>query len=324
MRKGVVQRHIEQCLLREHEKGLCFAPATQAERMALSRRVAAGEIVRPFPELYAMPSFWDAMSPLGKAMCLVRSVTRLHPDWVFCSYTAALVYGLYVPYRCVERLHVCTTRRAHSRSAGMVERHRVNGPIEVLLVNGVRVTSLPQTVFDCVRDAPLSIGLGIVDAALRYYPYDRGKLAEQVRVEGSRRHGVERAIRAVSLGDESSENGGESYLRGRIIELGYMSPSDLQVELPDPVDTQRTVRVDMMWSLPNDKKVIGELDGYVKYEDEECLHGRSIVRVLVDERQRESRLTALGYPVAKFLYARLDESGYVAAVLDAFGIPRIS
>ena len=322
MKNGVVQQQLDRRLTEAHNSGLCLSPATEAERLALSRRYLAGEVARPFPGVYARPAYWDAMNPLAQALSLARTVSRLHPDWVFCSFTAAMAYGLYVPYETLDRLHVCSTRRAHSRSSSHLERHRVNGPISVQLVNGVRVTSLEQTIFECTRRSPLGVGLGVIDAALRFYARDRQELSDAIRREGRGRHGVTQALRAVSLGDLRAENGGESYLRGKIIELGYEAPTDLQVELVDPVETRRTVRVDMVWRLANGRTVIGELDGFVKYESSERARTRGAIKVLVDERQRESHITALGYPVARFLFARLDEPGYVAAVLDAFGIPR--
>ncbi len=324
MKNGVVQQQLDRRLTEAHGRGLCLSPATEAERLALSRRYLAGEIARPFPGVYARSAYWDAMDPLAKALSLARTVSRSHPDWVFCSFTAALAYGLYVPFETLDRLHVCTTRRAHSRNSSHLERHRVNGPVTVQMVNGVRVTSLEQTVFECTRRSPLGVGLGVVDAALRFYARGRQELGDAVRREGRGRHGATQALRAVSLGDPRAENGGESYLRGKIIELGYEAPTDLQVELVDPVDTRRTMRVDMVWSLANGRTVIGELDGFVKYEDSERARTRGAIKVLVDERQRESHITALGYPVARFLFARLDEPGYIAAVLDAFGIPRAS
>lgn len=324
MKNGVVQQQLDRRLDEAHSRGLCLSPATEAERLALSRRYTAGEIARPFPGVYARSAYLDAMNPLARTLSLARTVSRLHPDWVFCSFTAALAYGLYVPYEKLDRLHVCTTRRAHSRSSSHLERHRVNGPIAVRLVNGIRVTSLAQTVFECTRRSPLGVGLGVVDAALRFYARDRQGLGDAVRREGRGRHGATQALRAVSLGDPRAENGGESYLRGKIIELGYEAPTDLQVELVDPVDTRRTMRVDMVWRLASGRTVIGELDGFVKYEDSERARTKGAIKVLVDERQRESHITALGYPVARFLYARLDEPGYVAAVLDAFGIPHAS
>ena len=85
MKNGVVQQQLDRRLTEAHGRGLCLSPATEAERLALSRRYLAGEIARPFPGVYARSAYWDAMDPLAKALSLARTVSRSHPDWVFCS-----------------------------------------------------------------------------------------------------------------------------------------------------------------------------------------------------------------------------------------------
>lgn len=322
MRSGKMVRRARELLDMAEKNGLCAWGSVRGESEVLLRMERAGEVTAPYPGLYARPQFWKELGRRAQAMAVLRSLALLHPDWVFCSFSAALVYGLYLSHRSLDYVHVCTTRRAHSRSSQWLCRHRVNRPVEVVVVDGVRVTSLPQTVLDCTVRAPLPECLGIVDSALRYYELDQEFLYRQVRGLGTKRWGIGGALRAVLLGDARSENGGESYLRGLIIDAGYAPPSDLQVEFDDPLEPGQRLRVDYLWRMPGGKIVIGELDGMEYYLDERMLHERSVVRTLVDERQRESHLTALGCPVMRFEYRRLGEDGYVVARLRAFGIPR--
>ena len=81
------------------------------------------------------------------------------------------------------------------------------------------------------------------------------------------------------------------------------------------------MRVDMLWELPGGRRVIGEVDGMIKYTDAGILQDRTAVDALVDERQRESRLNALGLPVMRFLVKRAFEPGYIESILRAFNIP---
>lgn len=82
-------------------------------------------------------------------------------------------------------------------------------------------------------------------------------------------------------------------------------------------------RVDMLWEFNDGRCVIGEVDGARKYKDADCLKGKTTQDVLIEERQRESRLTALGMSVMRILVRQIFEPGYMESLLEAFGIPRI-
>ena len=60
-----------------------------------------------------------------------------------------------------------------------------------------------------------------------------------------------------------SENGGESFARGTMIELGFMVP-ELQHEFVAP-NSGIKYRCDFLWRLPGGVLIVGELDGYDKY-----------------------------------------------------------
>ncbi len=60
-----------------------------------------------------------------------------------------------------------------------------------------------------------------------------------------------------------SENGGESFARGTMIDLGFMVP-ELQHEFVVS-NTGYKYRCDFLWQLPGGGLIVGELDGYGKY-----------------------------------------------------------
>ena len=60
-----------------------------------------------------------------------------------------------------------------------------------------------------------------------------------------------------------SENGGESFARGTMIDLGFMVP-ELQHEFVAP-NSGVKYRCDFLWQLPGGGLIVGELDGYGKY-----------------------------------------------------------
>lgn len=299
----------------------CAFPTARVDEAALRARVATGLLVNPFPQLFARASYWERLKPDAQALHVIRSAHLMHADWVFAQYSAALVHGLSVSYRLLDpvclsvpwRVHTASTRRVRRLCAERVQRR---------LVAGIPVTALRQTLLECLLDAPLPDGLAIADSALRRHGIAREELVDYVRRAGKGRHGIRRALRTASLADSRAESGGESILRGRVIELGYLAPTDLQPTLADPVDQGRSYRPDLVWHLPDGRCVLGELDGCAKYRDADMLNGRTTLDVLLDERQRESRLTALGFPVMRFRYDKLRQPGYLEQILNAYQIPR--
>lgn len=120
--------------------------------------------------------------------------------------------------------------------------------------------------------------------------------------------------------DGNSENGGESFARGVMIEEGFLPPR-LQVEIPDPVEPGRMYRVDYLWETDGGV-IVGELDGRDKLADPALRKGKSMADVLRDERTRESRLTATGAKVMRFSFKDVLDRKRFVRMLEAFGVPR--
>lgn len=72
-----------------------------------------------------------------------------------------------------------------------------------------------------------------------------------------------RLRRLCELADKKSENGGESFARAQMIELGFMIP-ELQHEFVIP-GAGKSYRTDFLWKLPSGALIVGELDGHGKY-----------------------------------------------------------
>ena len=59
-----------------------------------------------------------------------------------------------------------------------------------------------------------------------------------------------------------------------------------------------------------------------KYTDENMLTGSTTAKALVAERQRESRIALLGFPVLRFTYQDLAHPYRLHNLLRAAGVPR--
>ena len=183
------------------------------------------------------------------------------------------------------------------------------------------MTCLWETVADCLRASTLREGLPIADAALRRLDVPLDAFVAGIAHLGRGRPGVRNALRTASFADPRAESGGESFARAAIIEEGFHIP-ELQASFRDPVDPWKVIRVDHLFTRADGSLVAGESDGMGKYLDEGMLEGRTTAEVLVDERQRESHINALGITVMRYRHRDVAQPGRLARILTAFGIPR--
>lgn len=301
--------------------GMLMLPADRAEAEACRRRLRSDELVRPMPGLYARRAHWEGLAPDARHLEKVRALVRIHPDWVFGSFSAALVYGLPVSYRLLDAVHLVVPARGGVRVRRGIVRHGASGDIDAEEVDGVRVTSLVQTVADCLRATDLRGGLPIADAALARLGIPPDAFLALIAHRAMGRRGAGQAIRTATWVDPRVESGGESLARAIMIEEGFQIP-DLQVEFVDPLEPGRVIRVDMLFRREDGSLVAGEVDGAGKYRDPAMLRGRTTEQALMAERRRESHINALGIPVLRLPAEKLEVAGFVARTLEAFGIPR--
>lgn len=324
-------RDAEQC-------GLCVVPQTESQRTRMVQMVQKGALERVFPGMFvssATAASWK-LNPRLRAWTLAKTYAHLHPDRALCSFSAAVVHGLWVSYSLLDKVYVVATQDEATHRSPWVFYRRIKS-LKTERVEGIVVTAIEQTVLDCALSAPFAEGLAIADSALRYRGVTNEQLLAYFRVHGKRRPGIHKAMAVARYACGDAENGGESIVRGLIIAAGYMAPSMLQLEFIDPVDITKTIRADGFFDLGHGRGVIFEVDGMVKYPGAEHEDAEGAVdpdssgevhedlrETLVAERQRESHITALGYPVMRVLFKRVREPGYLVSLLRAYGIPQVN
>ncbi|MEE8704438.1 MAG: hypothetical protein SOH58_05460 [Olsenella sp.] len=312
-RRDSLERRLDQALAR----GVCLHASDDAERQRLRRMVRRGIVSSPVRGQFVRTAAWTALNPRARALVLIRSLAILHPDWVFCGVSAAIVHGLSVSFHLLGQVHIAVPRSRHGRSTRVVARHAI-GKVPVVRVDGIRVTSLPRTVVDCLRHTSFAEGLVIADSSLQATRMSTGPFCELLGRVGRGLRGIRHALSTISWADARSESGGESLARALMVELGYQVP-ELQPCVSSALGDGHVYRPDFTWRLPTGT-VYGEFDGRAKYVDPAMTRGRNALDVLADERIRESRLAASGR-VMRLSYADLRPER-LARVLDAFGIPR--
>lgn len=317
-----VQEEVEEALDAAEARGMCLCVKSDRTKRLLDRRAESGDVVAPHPHVYARASYWRPLSPATQALHVVRAVAALHPAWVFCGTSAAIVHGLQVSEPDPSVVHALDTRGGKGRRSKYVVRHRMrSGDDEKTeIVAGVKVTPLERTIADCLRTLPMPEGLAVADSALRDYGLSREDLAGFVRAQPHAR-GSRQALQTIGWADGRSENGGESVARGIMIELGFCMP-ELQVLVEDPSRPGREFRVDYAWETGVMRPIFGELDGAAKYAERGSSGEKVSGRALLAERRRESRLTLCNASIMRFSFEEAKNRPFFEELLERYGVPR--
>lgn len=188
---------------------------------------------------------------------------------------------------------------------------------DIVVVDGVRVTSLARTVTDvAATSSSFAQSLAVVDSGLK-----RGVTRDELqRLLERPRKGVSRARAAVRHGDALAANPGESWCRAQIVEAGLPVPT-LQKRYDLHDDTVAYVDHDF------DGKVVLEFDGRVKYGGEYLGPGQAPSDVVIAEKLREDKLRELGLDVVRAIWDDLRNRQMIPLLekhLRAHGITRLS
>ena len=310
---------IEQLLTQAEQEGRCLIPPSTAIRKALLRRIGS-TIISPMPGLFARKTRWKELNRAQRHVEIVRALAMQHPDWTFCSFSAARLLGLEVSWRHLNVAHVCSATKPSARPGARIQRHQIE-PASAVDQNGPSVTPPIQTVTDCLLQTGFADGMPIADSALSKLGLTREQLMEAVEKRAGARNGraVRTALTTLQYADTRAESGGESVARAVMIETGF-APDRLQYELTDPFDSTESMRTDFALERQARELTLGELDGLVKYTDQTMLAGRTTAETLVAERQREAHLSLYGHPLIRFTMNEVRSAGMLAKKLQTAGI----
>ncbi len=312
-------QRIDQLLTQAEQEGRCLIPPSTAIRKALLRR-GGSTVVSPMPGLFARKARWEELNRAQRHCEIIRALAIAHPDWTFCSYSAACLLGLEVSWRHLNVVHVCSSTKPSARPGTRIQRHQIE-PVGAIDQGCISITPPIQTVTDCLLQTGFADGMPIADSAISKLGLTRGRLMEEVekRAGARNRRAVATALTTLQYADARAESGGESVARAVMIETGF-APDRLQYELTDPFDSTRRIRTDFAWEHQAKELTLGELDGLIKYTDQTILAGQTTAEALVAERQREAHLSIYGHPLVRFTMSEVRSSGALAKKLQTAGV----
>lgn len=350
MAERSVRDRLKREMTRAVQRRECYRPASNAERIQLVRMVKEEIVLRPVRNGYVLPEDWKALNPVERHICKVHTIGAMHPDWVFCGVSAAAIWGFSVPWSELGKVEVVagTNRRKDThdvkfrrptwltdccaadkeedqgklRSKGYLR--AVASSEDVCFHYRVNVTSKSRTLFECLRRFSEADGLAVADSATHISKWVDDHVlnsVERLKSDGRRYRNVRKAELVSSYVDGRSESGGESILRMNVLLAGFELP-ELQVEVHGPANLGCDYRVDQMWLGDDGVPVIGELDGFEKRVNVRMTKGKSIERVLCEERMRESRLSAIGARIMRVSFEIAEKVEELAGLLESFGVPR--
>ena len=225
------------------------------------------------------------------------------PEAVLCGPTAVLLHGctalepadvhVLVPYQ-----------RQPRQKAGLVVHHSCFFVDQVLVVDGLRVLSLPQVVADLLCVARPSDALAVADETLRMAGSDCDKfrfaVADRLRARPDPR-GTVRGAGFLDLASPHAESAPESWVRMLLIELGFPLP-EVNFVLLSPAG-RVLYRLDLAWPR---LRIALEYDGHAVHADRED-----------EDAAREDDLRRRGWIVVRARAADLTDPTRITAELRA-------
>jgi hypothetical protein len=231
------------------------------------------------------------------------ALPSLGADTVVSHTSAAVVHGLPLWAVRLDRVHATRNRESGARRSGVVHLHAaVLLPDEVVVVDGLPVTSVARTIADLGRELPFEAALVAADGALF------GRLVTPDALMAAVERGAHRprngaARRVVAFADGRAESPGETRSRVAIQRAGLPAPV-----LQYAVDG---IRCDFGWA---ECRTVAEFDGRIKYG--RCLRpGQSPGDAVFEEKVREDALRDRGLHVVRWIWAELDSFETPAARL---------
>lgn len=273
------------------------------------------------PGLFARKTRWDELNRAQRHCEILRALAIIHPDWTFCSFSAACLLGLEVSWRHLNVVHVCSATKPSARPGAHIQRHQIE-PAGAIRRAGISVTPPIQTVTDCLLQTGFADGMPIADSAISKLVLVREQLMEAVEQPEQPPAMVARFVRLSQRFDmptPAPRAAGESVARAVMIETGF-APDWLQYELTDPFNSAKPIRTDFAWERQARELTLGELDGLIKYTNQTMLAGRTTAEALVAERQREAHLSLYGHPPLRFTMNEVRSAGMLAKKLQTAGI----
>lgn len=274
--------------------------------------VDSGELLRLRYGCYILSDTWKALGPRRQALERILAhahgtLTSSTGGFVYSHLSAARLHGLFV-WGVDDKVHILHSARPSSDRWGKdVCGHTENfTEDDVVVVQGLRATTLERTIFDSARMLSYPKALVVMDHGLRVGA-DRRVLSQLAAVSAGKR-GVRTLRKALDNADPRSESAGETLTR-ELMQRLRIRPPQPQFEVRSRLGRHR---MDFAWE---EEKLALEFDGRTKYFDY-----RPTDEVIFQERRREKALVEEGWRFIRIEWKDLfQERAFKDRILRALG-----
>lgn len=268
--------------------------------LEISRLVAAGDLSRIRRGRYVVSDEWNAADEQQRHCVRARELASEMAGRAAVSHeSAALLHGLSLPAGLPSRVHLTWPGSPGRSPTPNVTPHRGRlGPADLVLLEGLLVTSVARTVFDVGRLGDWPRAIAAADSALHLRLCSREQL-DDVRNRHQQVPGASRARRVIEFADGLSESVGESICRLRMAQLGLPVPT-LQSVITG-LDRRSSYRADFEFI---DLHTVAEFDGKVKY-GRLLTPGQTPGEAAFAEKVREDRIRDTGRQFVRIVWADL-------------------
>lgn len=286
----------------------------------LVRDAARGRALRLRPGAYARRDDWDGGTELARHLARADAVdVAARSEVVFSHRTAAALWGIPLLGGLDGPVHVRAGAASGRRTRDGVVRVTGSFPADHIRgVAGLLATSPALTALDLAAAGSVLDGLVAVEHVL--HPANGHDVAlETLRALHDPRRPYRNCRRVDEVLDFASARSAsvlETLSRWQIRRYGFEQP---QQQREYRGVTGAEYAVDFWWPSVD---VIGEADGWGKYEQRAAERGVSVEHVLRDEKRREDELRAQSRGFVRWEWADAWAGEPLAAKLRRAGVPR--
>jgi hypothetical protein len=301
-----------------------FEPPAYPLVFAAGRRTDGRADLRPSPAMrrvrrgiYIAESTWAGLDADDRYRAFISATLACSPTSPVVSHlSAAALWGLHIVGPWPTTVHTTVLDRTGGRSSGLYIRHRTSTPPAVVIVGGIRCTTIARTIADVARSGARASALAMADHALAAELVSSDDVtAEDLRLGVGRGSRQSRSL--LALASPLAANGGESFARLVIHDAGLAAPV-LQFRVDDADGL--VGYTDFAWPQVG---VVLEFDGRLKYSAARFVDGQSPEEIVWREKRREDRLRAGGWNVVRAVWEDLHgPSPRVIERLTRAGVPR--
>jgi hypothetical protein len=271
-------------------------------RHQLARDAVTGVLQRVSRGAYIDAEVWRGLHDRERYRHLVQAVAETRRSRPVLSFwSAAVLHGLPIIGAWPTVAHVSVGAASGGRSSGHIVRHVAPlAETEIVEVDGLLVTSVARTLLDMAGLRTTLTAVAMADRALHLERYSRlPSMISREALEAAfaarlpfRTHARVRGV--LDFAADEADSVLESVSRFNMRVIGVPRPS-LQQRFEDHLGLIGFS--EFYWQ---DHKLVGESDGRMKYLDPAYRKGRTLERVLYDEKVRADRLRSLGLRVSRW------------------------